>query len=309
MNYTKTEFSFPSESGLAAIHAAKYIPNTEVKAVFQIAHGMAEHFERYEKFIDALCAEGIAVYTNDHLGHGKSVSAPSEKGYFGPDGYKTLVRDMAKLSDIAKEDYPSLPFILFGHSMGSFLVRNYAADSQFNKKIDALIACGTAGANPGAGVGIALCNCIQTFKGDHHRSKMIDGIAFGAYNKKFEGRTAFDWLTKDNDIVDAYVADEDCGFLFTVNGFKGLFGSLKAANTKKWYSDVPNSLPILLIAGENDPVGNYGKGVKEVYDKLKNTGHDVEIKLYPNARHEILNESDTFDKVVQDVLDFIKKAM
>jgi len=138
---------------------------------------------------------------------------------------------------------------------------------------------------------------------------MIDGIAFGAYNKKFEGRTAFDWLTKDNDIVDAYVADEDCGFLFTVNGFKGLFGSLKAANTKKWYSDVPNSLPILLIAGENDPVGNYGKGVKEVYDKLKNTGHDVEIKLYPNARHEILNESDTFDKVVQDVLDFIKKAM
>ena len=304
MNYTKTEFTFPSCSGLVEIHAAKYIPNTEVKAIFQIAHGMAEHFERYEKFIDALCANGFAVYTNDHIGHGKSVSEKCEKGFFGKDGYKTVVADMAKLTSIAKEEYGALPYVLFGHSMGSFMVRVYAADPSYNTMIDKLIACGTAGANPGAGIGIGLCNCIAAFKGEHHRSKMIDGIAFGAYNKKFEGRTNFDWLTKDNDIVDAYIADEDCGYLFTVNGYKGLFGALKSANGKGWENKVPKSLPVLLIAGADDPVGNYGKGVKEVYDKLKASGHEVDIKLYPNARHEILNESDTFDNVVADVLAF-----
>ena len=309
MNYSKTEFTFPSVSGLAAIHAAKYIPQGEVKAVFQIAHGMAEHFERYEKFIDGLCANGIAVFTNDHIGHGKSVNSVEDKGYFGAGGYQNLVADCAALTDIAKEEYPSLPYVLFGHSMGSFIVRAYAANSVFNKKIDGLIACGTGGANPGCGVGIMLCNLIAAFKGEKHRSKMIDSIAFGAYNKKFEGRTTFDWLTKDKDIVDAYIADDDCGFLFTVNGFKGLFAALQFVNTGAWFKAVPNSLPILLIAGEDDPVGTYGKGVTQVYDKLKASGHDVEEILYPNARHEILNESDTFDKVLADVLAFVDKVM
>ncbi|MBQ7652826.1 MAG: alpha/beta hydrolase [Clostridia bacterium] len=306
MNYTKTEFSFPSVSGLADIHAAKYVPADAPKGIFQIVHGMAEHFERYEKFIDVLTANGFVVFTHDHLGHGKSVSDKCVKGYFGEGGYKTLVSDVAALNDIAKKEYPSLPYVLFGHSMGSFVVRCFAGTPEYNKKIDKLIACGTAGANPGAGIGIGLCNCIAAFKGEKHLSKMIDGIAFGSYNKKFEGRTNFDWLTKDNDIVDAYIADEDCGYLFTLNGYKGLFGALKFANSKECFAATPDTLPILLIAGADDPVGNYGKGVQEVYDKFKGRGINVDIKLYPNARHEILNESDTFDNVVADVLDFAK---
>lgn len=306
MNYTKTEFSFPSVSGLADIHAAKYVPAETPKAIFQIVHGMAEHFERYEKFIDELTANGFVVFTHDHLGHGKSVSDKCVKGYFGEGGFKTLVGDVGALCDVAKKEYPSLPYVLFGHSMGSFVVRCFSGMPEYNKKIDKLIACGTAGANPGAGIGIGLCNCIAAFKGEKHRSKMIDGIAFGSYNKKFEGRTPFDWLTKDNDIVDAYIADEDCGYLFTLNGYKGLFGALKFANSKECFQATPETLPILLIAGEDDPVGNYGKGVKEVYDKFKDLGRKVDIKLYPNARHEILNESDSFDKVVADVLAFAK---
>lgn len=308
MAYQKTEFSFPSTSGLANIHAVKYIPvGVEVVAVLQIAHGMAEHLERYEGFIEALSKEGIAVYINDHLGHGRSVSSENEKGYFGELGYKNLVADCVKLTELAKEDYPSIPYIVFGHSMGSFIMRAYCAEHSGN--IDGAIFCGTGGANPAAGIGIAITKMIQRSKGDHYRSNFINNLAFGAYNKRFEGRTPFDWLTKDNDQVDKYIADPECGYLFTTNGYIGLFSALKNTNSKDWYKAVPASLPIYLIAGEDDPVGNYGIGVSDVYNRLLDTGHtDVDISLYPNARHEILNESDTFDKVVTDVLAFIKRV-
>lgn len=310
MAYIKKEFTFPSVSGLADIHAAAYLPdNGEIKAVIQVAHGMAEHLERYEKFAAALADLGIALYINDHLGHGQSVSAPTELGYFGAnEGWKNFVEDCHKLTLIAKGENPDKPFFFFGHSMGSFVARAYTL--KYADEVNGAIYCGTAGPNPASGVGQLLANAIAKIKGDHHRSKLIDKIAFGAYNSKFEKRTAFDWLSRDNEEVDKYIADDLCGFLFTAHGYRDLMGLLAFVSSKEWFEGLDKKLPILVIAGAMDPVGDYSKGINTVCDKLYKAGKDNITKiLYPDARHEILNEKACFNAVVKDVSDFIYKNM
>ena len=308
MAYIKNEFTFPSVSGLADIHAASYKPeNGEIKAILQIAHGMAEHLERYEKFASSLCDLGIAVYTNDHLGHGKSVSSKSELGYFGEnEGWKNFVEDCHELTLIAKKENPGKPLIFFGHSMGSFVARAYTL--KYANEVKAAVYCGTAAPNPASGVGVGLATLIGKIKGDHHRSKLIDKIAFGTYNSKFEKRTAFDWLTRDTKEVDKYIADEYCGFLFTANGYRDLMQLLGYVSSKEWFEGLDKQLPILVISGDMDPVGNYGKGINQVCDKLFKAGKDNITKiLYPKARHEILNEKGYFNAVVKDVANFVYK--
>lgn len=309
MSFTKTEFTFPSVSSLADIHAVKYIPDGEIKAVFQIAHGMAEHIVRYESFCAFLAEKGLAVYINDHLGHGKSVKNDGELGFFGKnDGWKNFVEDCRKLTEIAKSENPGKPYVFFGHSMGSFVARAYAL--KYGNDIDAAVFCGTAGANPASGAGIFLANTISKFKGDHYRSKLIDKIAFGTYNKRCEGRTPFDWLTRDTDIVDKYVADPYCGFLFTAPGYVDLFKILAYVNNPEWYSGIRKTLPVLLISGAEDPVSTYGKGVTEVRDKLLEAGmRNVTTHLYTDCRHEILNESKAVDKVERDIISFIESVI
>lgn len=306
MSYIKKEFTFPSVSGLADIHCASYLPkNGEVKAVLQIAHGMAEHLERYEKFAGVLCENGVALYINDHLGHGKSVKNDDELGYFGEkDGWKSFVNDSHELTKIAKSENPNKPYILFGHSMGSFVARAYSL--WYSADIDGAVYCGTAGPNPAAGAGLAVAKLVTKLKGDHYRSKVIDKMGFGTYNSKFEGRTAFDWLSRDNFEVDKYIADKYCGFLFTAPGYGDLFSILKFVSSDEWFSGLSKELPVLLISGAMDPVGGYSKGINQVYDTLKAKGKtNVQRILYPDGRHEILNESACFDKVCSDVLSWI----
>ncbi len=298
MILNKKTFTFESSSKLAEILAASYYPSADidVKGIIQIAHGMAEHHERYEDFISFLNSNGYIVYINDHLGHGKSVSDDSKLGYFGKkNGYLYLVEDMKRITDIIKNENPGLPVILFGHSMGSMLARLYS--EKYGNELKAVIYCGTCGANPAAGPGIALVSTIAKIKGEFYKSELINKLAFGAYNKKFNPqRTAFDWLTTDSAIVDKYIADPYCGFLFTANGYKDLMNLIVVINRNEWYTSVPLELPIFLIAGENDPVGNYGKGIHEVYNKLVDSKHtDVSIKLFNGDRHEILNEKDKDD--------------
>ena len=310
MSYVKKEFTFSSVSGLAEIHCASYLPeNGEVKAVLQIAHGMAEHLERYEAFADALCEKGVAVYINDHLGHGGSIKDKNELGYFGAnDGWKNFVEDCHELTKIAKNENPGKPYIFFGHSMGSFVARAYSL--KYADEINAAIYCGTAGPNPAAGAGKLVANMIIKLKGDHYRSKLIDKMAFGAYNSKFEGRTAFDWLSRDNFQVDKYIADEFCGFLFTAAGYRDLFSLLSYVSSKDWFTGLSKTLPVLMISGAMDPVGNYSKGIEQVYASLKDAGKsNVKKILYPDARHEILNEGACFDKVCSDVLEFIDSVI
>lgn len=307
MTVVKNEFTFPSVSSLADIHAASYKPDdNEIIAVVQIAHGMAEHLERYEAFAEELCKNGIAVYINDHLGHGKSVKNEAELGYFGKkDGWKNFVEDCRKLTEIAKNENPGKPVFFFGHSMGSFVARAYSL--KYANEIKGAVFCGTSGPNPASDIGAALAGLIGKIKGDHHRSKLIDKIAFGAYNSKFEKRTAFDWLSRDNEQVDKYIADELCGFLFTTNGYRDLMELLGFVSKESWFEGLSKELPVLVISGAMDPVGEYGKGINKVCDMLAQKGKkNVEKILYPNARHEILNEKECFDSVCDDVISWIK---
>lgn len=305
MEFLTNEFTFPSASGLCDIFAQSAAPADfgAVKGVVQIAHGMAEYSNRYAQFALELCKHGYAVYINDHLGHGQSAESDETLGFFGDNGADSMVEDMKQLSDIARQEYPNLPFFLFGHSMGSFLARKYSA--KYGHMLDGAIYCGTSGANSAVGMGILLADTVIKSEGQMYRSKFLDSVAFGAYNRKTAKNTPFDWLSRDEKEVEKYVHDKHCGFLFTANGFKTLFSLLKEVSAKVWYNTVPAELPILLISGEKDPVGEYGKGVTEVYKTLRKTGHTgVMMKLYPEARHELLNELNRRE-VMEDVIGWL----
>ncbi|NLA73519.1 MAG: alpha/beta hydrolase [Clostridiales bacterium] len=305
------EFSFTSFGASGEIYARSLFPddNSEVKTIVQITHGMAEHTDRYVDFARFLNNEGFGVYMHDHLGHGKSVENDEELGFFGDtDGYKALVNDVKQLTDIIKKENEGKRVILFGHSMGSFIARSYCEN--YGNEIDGVVFCGTSGSNPGALVGKKIADYVAKRNGSHFRSEFINSLAFSSYNKRIKPiRTDFDWLTRDNSIVDAYVDDPKCGFLFTASGYRDLFTLLHSVSKRIWYANVPYALPILLIAGEADPVGSYGKGVKEVAKLLRDTNHsDVTLKLYPDCRHEILNELNK-DEVYSHISQWVNEVL
>ena len=301
MEIIRKEYSVPSKTGVADVFARCWAPEAP-KAVFQIVHGMAEHGERYEEFARFLCEKGFAVLVDDHIGHGKSIKSDDDLGYFGESGgWNSLVEDERTLTEMIKKEYPDLPIIFFGHSMGSFIAREYIRRYGRDEIIKACIFCGTSGKNPAAPIAITLAGTVAKAKGSRHRSKFIDKLAFGTYNKKTDNRTPFDWLSTDTEHVDKYIADKYCGFIFTAAGYKDLFTILHKVSGKDWYNDIYKDIPILLTAGEDDPVGQYGSGVKQVYNDLKLAGKkDVTLRLYPGMRHEILNETDRF-RVYEDI--------
>lgn len=297
MNIIRKEYSYPSVTGVADIFARSWAPEgKEIKGVLQISHGMAEHGERYEELAGFLCEAGYAVIINDHVGHGRSINSDDDLGYFNGDKNKAgvgFVEDIHKLTKIAIDEFKK-PVILMGHSMGSFVARHYI--TKYSSDIAGAIICGTSGPNPAAGAGILIASLVEKVKGPKYKSEFINLVAFGTYNKRCEGRTAFDWLSVNKENIDKYIADPYCGFLFTLSGYKNLFEVLKFVSEPSWFSAVPKDLPMYLIAGTEDPVGMYGKGVKTVFDKLNETGHkNVKIKLYEGDRHEIHNEDDRFD--------------
>lgn len=303
MEIIRKEYSVPSKSGVADVYARCWLPSDGAKAIIQIAHGMAEHGERYEEFAAYLCCKGFAVLVDDHVGHGKSVKSDNDLGYFGENGgWDAFVEDERSLTELIKAELSDLPIVFFGHSMGSFIAREYIRRYGNDERIKAAIFCGTSGKNPASAIAITLAGAIAKAKGSRHRSKFIDKIAFGAYNKKIpDAKTSFDWLSTDSAIVEKYIADKYCGYLFTAVGYRDLFTILDRVSGKDWYSGVNKDIPVLLTSGEEDPVGLYGKGIKQVYNDLKLADQkDVTLKLYPGMRHEILNEVDRA-QVYQDI--------
>lgn len=298
--------TFRSATGGCDIVTFSMEPAGEVKAAVQLMHGMAEHASRYERFADFLNGKGIALYAMDMASHGESRRDDGVKGYFGDEGgWDALIADMKTLHDMTRPIHPDVPFVLMGHSMGSFLARSYAA--RHPEDHSAYIFSGTAGRNPA--VPVAKMLAVQEIRkqGGEHCSERLNGLSFGSYNKAFRpNRTEFDWLSRDNAQVDKYVADDDCGFCFTAGGFSALFDGLKEIQSADWAAKVPNR-PILMISGDSDPVGGSGKGVRQVAKSLTDTGHDVELHLYEGARHEVLNEL-CADQVMDDIYAFISRV-
>lgn len=286
-----------------------YEPECDVRAVVQVSHGMCEYIGRYEGYAEHLCSCGIVLAGNDHPGHGESASSAEDLGYFAKTGGVELAaHGLAAMSRILLEKYEGKPLILLGHSMGSFLARIYL--TKYSENLAGAIIMGTGGPDAPTGAGIALANLIALFRGDRHRSKLLRSIQQAGYLKKCgKGADRCDWLTRDRAVVEKYNNDKYCNYIFTVSGYRDLFSMLAEVSTEEWAPNVPTDLPILLISGEDDPVGGYGKGVCKVAGSLTHAGaRKLTTVLIPGARHEVLNETDreeTFaliDKWIDEVL-------
>ena len=288
----KEEFTFDSRDGKTKLHAVRWIPECKVVCILQIVHGMSEYIERYEDMAQFFAGRGILVTGDDHLGHGKSVSEDGEYGYFcEQDPATVVVRDVHRLKKMTQEDYPGIPYVILGHSMGSFILRNYLF--RYGTGIEGAVICGTGSrSNFQNLVCQAVAAVVGVVLGEKHTAKIIDRLAFGSYNKRIENpKTSFDWLCTDEKVVEAYEKDEMCGFIFKVNGFKTLFQLLGRLNKKENLDKMPKNLPIYFVSGDMDPVGDYGEGVRKAYEDFGRAGMErVSMKLYPGGRHEILNE-------------------
>lgn len=307
---TVSQFTVLSNDNKHQLHTVVWEnEGVKPKAVVQIVHGMCEYIMRYDNFARYLAAHGLVVCGHDHLGHGETAISQDERGFFAEDdGWKLLVEDVFAVTTEIKKRYAGLPLFVLGHSMGSFILENYLAIH--GDGANGALISGTGGSNPLGGIGIGLTNIIRAAKGSHYRSRLVDNMAFGSFCSKIEGpRTAKDWLTHDEAIVDLYCADPNCMFLFTVAGYKDLFLLLKNATRKGWENEVPKQLPVLYFAGLEDPVGNYGKGVTEMYERLKASGQkDISLKLYNGMRHETLNEVGR-QAVYEDILVWIEARL
>lgn len=306
----KEEIYYDSRDGINKVRALYWIPDGEIRGILQLVHGMAEHIERYDDFASFIANEGILVVGNDHIGHGKSVKSPDDKGYFCEnDPVTVVVRDVHRLKKITQEKYPGKKYIILGHSMGSLILRNYLF--KYGKGIDGAIIMGTA-SHPAIEVksGILLLKAIAAVKGWKYRSVFADKLVAGDSNKGISNpRTAFDWLSTDEAKVDEYVADEDCGYLFTLNGEYTVAESVSRLNNKKAVGSMPKDLPVLFVSGSLDPVGNFGKGVTNAYNQFIKAGmKKTSIKLYEGLRHEILNEVSR-KEVYSDMLEFIDSVL
>ncbi len=307
MKIQKEVFAVPSCDGIHTLSGVVIRPDGDFRGFFHIVHGMTEHMGRYERLMTDLAEDGWFCFGYDHLGHRKTVKDDSELGYIASEkGWELLARDVKMFSDAVMAAYDTgekKPYCLLGHSMGSFVVRLAA---ERHVKPDRLMIMGTGGPNGAAGMGLAVIRMIRTFRGDHHISPLVEGLAFGSYNKRFGGGTKEDpkpWLTADTEARKRYYADPYCMFHFTVSAMGDLITLTKLANRREWYENLDKDLPVLLISGEEDPVGNYGKGVRQVEKKLRKSGACVRCVLYPEARHEILNDK-TYEAVKAELSAF-----
>jgi Lysophospholipase len=305
----KTTGTFKSSDKITDVVYYVYTPEREInpKAILQISHGMCEYIERYEELAEFLTANGVVVCGNDHLGHGKTAADIDNLGYFGDsDGDTYLIRDVHSLYEIMRQKYRRLPYIMLGHSMGSFIVRSYMTNTNYGNEIDGVILSGTSGADVPYKYGKLIASVISILKGKKYRSKTLRKLIFKNYNHRFADESEeFSWITKDKDIRNKYTNDDHCNFIFTTYGYRDMFKLLETVSKDDWAGDIPLSLPVLFMSGTDDPVGNYGDGVKSIYEKLVDVElNDIALKLYDSDRHEILNETDRLT-VFNDILGFV----
>lgn len=301
------EFSFPSCDCKNTIYVREWLPDGAPIGVVQLCHGIAEHISRYDRFAQFLASNGFVVAGNDHLGHGMSVSKPEDLGCFGEHGgWELVVGDIRKLYERLREQYYSLPVFLFGHSMGSFLTRTYVI--RYHDGPDGIIVSGTGQQSAlTLNGGLTLANAIIRRHGAAYKSQRFSNIAFAGYNDHYKpARTEFDWLTRNEDVVDAYIADPLCGFCASMGVFRDMLTGVKYISNPKNLTRMNKDLPVYFISGDDDPVGEYGKGVLRAYNGFLTAGlTDVTLKLYHGDRHEILNELNS-SEVYGDILAWLQ---
>ncbi len=299
--------TLPSTDGVNTLAVYTMEPDgAPYKGIVQLVHGMTEHIARYRHFAEFLCDNGYIVVGNDHLGHGKTSDNGGEDGYFGKKGSHIFVlRDVAKLMEKTRERFGNLPYFIFGHSMGSFFTRVLCYTYK-SKLPNGVIISGTGGPNKSINSALFFSDLFRVLKGAHSHSKMLNDLAFKGFNLKIkEPRTAMDWLTRDEAVVDIYVEDKKCMFKFTTSALHELFSIHHKANNKDLVAKTPKTLPMLFISGNEDPVGLYGVGVAEAFEIYKQAGiEDLTLRLYPDARHELINETNK-DEVYAQLLDWL----
>lgn len=306
----KREFRYLSKDGVTEIHGVEWIPEGKVLGVLQICHGMKEYINRYQEFARYCSSRGFYVVGHDHLGHGLSISKEENHGFFHEtDGNEILLEDIHTLQQMAKEQYPNLPYFLMGHSMGSFLVRQYI--SRYGRSLSGAIIMGSAWKDfISLFCGLGLCKILGMWKGWHYRSRLVEKIAFSGYNRRWKPeKTEFDWLSREEQVVEDYLRDSLCNYAFSVNGYYNLFLSILKSEQSSTIGRMPKWLPLFLVAGAEDPVGGFGKGVyklEAVYKKAKMKR--VFLKLYEGARHEILNEEQRRE-TYQDIYHWMREMI
>lgn len=294
----------PSSDGIHTLKGVIYRPEGNARGLLHVVHGMTEHIGRYNAFMQKTAEAGYFTFGYDHLGHGKTARNQTELGYFAEkDGWKILAADVARFRTAMEKRFgASLPYYLLGHSMGSFVVRCSCA---LYRMPDKLIIMGTGGPHAATAPGIAFLKALKASHGGKYVSEQVRQMTFGNYNDRFaEEKDNNAWLTKDKAVREAYSHDPLCDFTFTVSAMEDLLHLNAFANSNRFFHAMAGKTPVLLVSGADDPVGNYGRGVEKVYQKLCRAGADARLKLYGNCRHEILNDTCRAE-VTADILAFL----
>lgn len=300
---------FRSSIDKLPIHYYKWYPTAtaSIKGAIQIAHGLSEHAKRYASFARVLTDQGYVVYANDHRGHGQTAGSPEKVGYLEDAPFwASALRDMYQLNQIIQKEQAGVPVFLFGHSMGSLLARQYI--TQWGQTLRGVIISATGG-DPGmlGKIGALVAKVTAMINGKKKRSQLMDKLSFGKFNDAFKpNRTAFDWLSRDEKEVDKYIADPYCGVVFSAGFWEDFLKGINYINSAEAYQKTPKTLPILLIAGDKDPVGDMAKGVLQIKQAYKQVAiQNLQCKIYPEARHELLNESNRME-IIQDILQWLE---
>lgn len=286
----RRDFWYDSK-GAGKIHGCRWAPEGEPRGICQIVHGIAEYVERYENFAEYLNSLGFLVIAEDHMGHGQSVNGGGIRGYFHG-GWFTAVEDTYQLLKDTRAEFPRLPYVLFGHSMGSFMTRTLLITHP-DSGISAAVLCGTGWLpDPALPVAEKILEKVCSKRDTTGPSPLLQKLMFKGYNRKVEHpRTAYDWLTRDNQVVDAYIANPLCGFTVSAGLVRDMLSGIQLIQKEKQLEKMEKSLPVLFLAGGDDPVGSYGKGVRHAAEAFRKAGMtDVTEKIYPLCRHEVLNE-------------------
>ena len=304
----REDFWYDSK-GAGKIHGCRWTPEESPKAVVQIVHGIAEFIERYDEFAAYLNGLGFLVVAEDHMGHGQSVGENGIQGYFHG-GWFTAVEDTMTLLRETQAAYPDIPYVLFGHSMGSFMARTILCKYP-DSGISAAVICGT-GWQPAALLPpvTRFIEAVCRKDGEDKPSAFLEDLVFGSYNKRVEHpRTAYDWLSRDAKIVDAYIAHPMCGFTPTAGLLREMMKGLTYIEKPAHLEAMKKDLPVFFVAGGDDPVGSYGKGVRHTVREFKKAGMtDVSCRIYPLCRHEILNEINR-QEIFEDIGGWILKKV